>query len=50
MDGSLLGDEVIVSDVDEFGLLVVGVFVYKLLVNLDENIVIDCYCYFEKVM
>ena len=50
LDGSLLGDEVIVSDADEFGLSVAGVFAHKLLANPDENIVTDCYRYFEKAM
>lgn len=50
LDGSLLGDEVIVSDADEFGLSVAGVFAHKLPANPDENIVTDCYRYFEKAM
>ncbi|MEC7468852.1 MAG: homoserine kinase [Pseudomonadota bacterium] len=50
LDGSLLGDEVIVSDADEFGLSVAGVFAHKLPSDPDENIVTDCYRYFEKAM
>ena len=50
LDGSLLGDEVIVSDADEFGLSVAGVFAHKSPANPDENIVTDCYRYFEKAM
>ncbi|MFS1703269.1 homoserine kinase [Aestuariibacter sp. GS-14] len=50
LDGSLLGDEVIVSDADEFGLSVAGVFAHKLPADPDDNIVKDCYIHFEKAM
>ena len=38
------------SDADAFGLSVAGVFAHKLPANPDENIVTDCYRYFEKAM
>ena len=50
LDGSLLGDEVIISDADEYGLTVAGVFAHKLPANADENIVTDCYHFFVKAM
>lgn len=50
LDGSLLGDEVIISDADEYGLSVTGMFAHKLPSDPSQNIVNDCYEYFAKAL
>jgi homoserine kinase len=50
LDGSLLGDEVIVSDAEAFSLSVTGIFAHKLPGDPDDNIVTRCYHYFADAM
>lgn len=50
LDGSVLGDEVIVADADAFKLDVTGPFAHKLPGDADSNIVTRCYHYFCEKM
>jgi homoserine kinase len=50
LDGSLLGDEVIISDANEFSLSVAGLFAHKLPGDVDDNIVTKCYHHFVAAM
>ena len=50
IDGSLLGDEVVVTDADAFSLTVSGRFAHKLPADPDTNIVTQCYHFFAECL
>lgn len=51
VDGTMLGDRVLVADTDgEFVLATVGAYAHKLPEDFTQNIVYDCYLAFEKAI